>query len=364
MLLASSSLVAAEYNDKDSYVSFSWQSTDIVCAYTTDASRIKLFVKNVSADAHNATLTGYGWGLAFNTQYYGYAPYNTEYHSKSLPMTSLPISYMGQAQQGNASTAHLAAFDYMTTQTVSTSSACNLPYNHLGSIVRIECPMKSSETLASVSLSSGSDVFTIKANMNVTNNAVTATEKTDKLSLSLGEMQMTQGQTMVAYMMMSPVDLSSTSVDVTITTTDGKVATQTFSAPKMKPGKLYTIKMDAEFADIKDDDKPSGGEVLAKGNTVFNHPEEKDNPAESNSIVYPTASASDFALDTESNFKDNVLLGDANGDGKVNTTDAVVVINYYLGKTNKIEKRAADINKDGKINTTDAVGIINKYLGR
>lgn len=364
MLLASSSLVAAEYNDKDSYVSFSWQSTDIVCAYTTDASRIKLFVKNVSADAHNATLTGYGWGLAFNTQYYGYAPYNTEYHSKSLPMTSLPISYMGQAQQGNASTAHLAAFDYMTTQTVSTSSACNLPYNHLGSIVRIECPMKSSETLASVSLSSGSDVFTIKANMNVTNNAVTATEKTDKLSLSLGEMQMTQGQTMVAYMMMSPVDLSSTSVDVTITTTDGKVATQTFSAPKMKPGKLYTIKMDAEFADIKDDDKPSGGEVLAKGNTVFNHPEEKDNPAESNSIVYPTASASDFALDTESNFKDNVLLGDANGDGEVDPTDAVLVINYYLGRTTDIDKKAADMNNDGSIDPTDAVKIINKYLNK
>lgn len=60
----------------------------------------------------------------------------------------------------------------------------------------------------------------------------------------------------------------------------------------------------------------------------------------------------------------NTKLGDVNGDGSVNTTDAVLIINYYLGKTKEINKRAADVNSDGAVNTTDAVLIINKYLGK
>lgn len=59
-----------------------------------------------------------------------------------------------------------------------------------------------------------------------------------------------------------------------------------------------------------------------------------------------------------------VTRGDANRDGEVNTTDAVAVINYYLGKSTTIDKLASDMNDDESINTTDAVAIINKYLGK
>lgn len=59
------------------------------------------------------------------------------------------------------------------------------------------------------------------------------------------------------------------------------------------------------------------------------------------------------------------LLGDVNGDGVVNSTDAVAVINWYLGnKTQNFEEKAADINVDNEINSTDAIGIINIYLGK
>lgn len=60
----------------------------------------------------------------------------------------------------------------------------------------------------------------------------------------------------------------------------------------------------------------------------------------------------------------SVLLGDVNGDGIINTTDAIMVINYYLGKTNSIDERKADVNGDGIVNTTDAIAIINRYLNK
>jgi hypothetical protein len=60
-----------------------------------------------------------------------------------------------------------------------------------------------------------------------------------------------------------------------------------------------------------------------------------------------------------------VLLGDANGDGVVNISDAVLVVNYILGdRESDIIFENADINQDNEINVTDAVGIVNIILGQ
>ena len=61
----------------------------------------------------------------------------------------------------------------------------------------------------------------------------------------------------------------------------------------------------------------------------------------------------------------NVRLGDVNGDGTINITDAVGVVNYILGRPGTdFRILAADVNKDGTVNITDAVGIVNHILGR
>lgn len=56
--------------------------------------------------------------------------------------------------------------------------------------------------------------------------------------------------------------------------------------------------------------------------------------------------------------------GDVNGDGDIDTADAVLVINKYLGKTTTIDESKADMNSDNEIDTADAVLIINKYLNK
>lgn len=58
-----------------------------------------------------------------------------------------------------------------------------------------------------------------------------------------------------------------------------------------------------------------------------------------------------------------LLTGDANGDGNVDVTDAVTIINAYLSNSSSgINVSVADVNKDGVIDITDAVAIINIYL--
>lgn len=56
----------------------------------------------------------------------------------------------------------------------------------------------------------------------------------------------------------------------------------------------------------------------------------------------------------------NGILGDANGDGEVNISDAVAIANYVLG--NAFEGfffNAAHVNNDGKVTISDAVGVVN-----
>ena len=56
------------------------------------------------------------------------------------------------------------------------------------------------------------------------------------------------------------------------------------------------------------------------------------------------------------------ILGDTNGDGTVDVSDAVLLINHYLSGTEDIDMNVSDINKDGIIDITDIVGLINIYM--
>ena len=61
----------------------------------------------------------------------------------------------------------------------------------------------------------------------------------------------------------------------------------------------------------------------------------------------------------------NYVRGDVDSDGVVDLADAVLVINYYVGKPITIfNNYAADVDGDGVIDLADAVKIINYYVGK
>lgn len=59
----------------------------------------------------------------------------------------------------------------------------------------------------------------------------------------------------------------------------------------------------------------------------------------------------------------NVTKGDANGDGKVDMVDAILIVNHYLGKPDTyINALAADVNEDGKTDLVDAIATVKLYV--
>ena len=64
-------------------------------------------------------------------------------------------------------------------------------------------------------------------------------------------------------------------------------------------------------------------------------------------------------------FKNEFKLGDVNNDGNVNSTDALLVIEFSVGKRalTDNQKKAGDINSDGKVNSRDALLILQASTG-
>ena len=59
----------------------------------------------------------------------------------------------------------------------------------------------------------------------------------------------------------------------------------------------------------------------------------------------------------------NLIMGDVNGDGLVNITDVVCLVNYVLDSdASNINLEISDINGDGIINITDVVSLVNLIL--
>ena len=57
-----------------------------------------------------------------------------------------------------------------------------------------------------------------------------------------------------------------------------------------------------------------------------------------------------------------VKMGDANGDGMVNTSDATLILKKLAGENVALDEKQADANGDGKVNTSDATWILKSLV--
>lgn len=316
---------------------FSWQYDDPIALFTDEGVRIKFWA--INANGNNTQFDAYGWGLTQNSAFTAYSPYTKQ--SGTTPETALPMTYDGQKQLFNNNTTHLAAFDYMKTpRTMSTSSALNLQFQHLGSIIRFEIAMQQTQILTSLTLNTETPI-----------------------TLSLDKIRVSQGGVLQAYMMVPPFTVPEEGITLTITNVEGEVAEIQLGGTTVAAGKCYPVPLECPEFVAQTKAKPVVNN--AKGSVMpADHPM---TTATDDPILYPTAYAPNFEIDTEHPLalyvEKHKLLGDVNDDGRVMVNDAVLLINYYLkDEVAGLDKEVCDVNGDGVINVADAVAIVNIYL--
>ena len=241
-MLGCLSASAASYTfDINKGISFSWQYDDVIGVYTTKGTRIKHWALDVSDGGKAATFSSYGWSLVEKRKYYLYYPYNDSYFKNDTPITNLPITFDGQMQSGNNSLSHIATYDYMIGEGITDDNSADFKLNHLCSVIRIEYVSPKSAVYTNVALRTTDNVFCRTAEMNLETQSINPTGKDSYASLRLDRIEVEEGETLVAYLVVAPVDLTGWDVKLAIATEDGDEVKFDVQANELRAGKLYLL---------------------------------------------------------------------------------------------------------------------------
>ena len=241
-MLGCLSAYAASYTfDINKGISFSWQYDDVIGVYTTKGTRIKHWALDVSDGGKAATFSSYGWSLVEKRKYYLYYPYNDSYFKNDTPITNLPITFDGQMQSGNNSLSHIATYDYMIGEGITDDNSADFKLNHLCSVIRIEYVSPKSAVYTNVALRTTDNVFCRTAEMNLETQSINPTGKDSYASLRLDRIEVEEGETLVAYLVVAPLDLTGWDVKLAIATEDGDEVEFDVQANELRAGKLYLL---------------------------------------------------------------------------------------------------------------------------
>lgn len=266
-----------------------WNSKDVICTFTEAGSCLRMWQETLIGDGHSSSFTLNGWALVPTGKFIAVSPYSPAFSGENVKVSNLPVSYAAQEQTGNNNADHLTSTDFMAVTATPSNDALNFDFTHLGCIVRIACPVYETMTVDSVMVSTKSAVFVKDAVINGAEGTLTASTKDTVQVLRMKNVELADGDTLVAYVMMAPTNLKGQSLTVTVKTSVGDRVLKSKGA-NLLAGKCYVL--DA----VRDNIANVQSQARLRG--------ESDEVMAVN-ITSPTAKIHDFPLDN-----DNVLVLD------------------------------------------------------
>lgn len=263
-------------------VEVAWNADDVFGIYTPSSTSMKFKFSEFADDSHSASLYLPGWALVSGYAYTAYFPYNVENKLNKTPVTALPFNYDCQQQTTNNSLAHLAAYDFQSGQANAADDAAIFNMTHLGCILRIACYMPKRTIVTDVTLSGDAPLFASQVTADITNNLLSIVKTSKTVTLGMDNVIVQAEDSLVAYMMMAPIDLSGKELTLTINGTITRTAT--LKGTKLQPGKVYPISIGTMNYTSETVNANSAKSVMA-------------------SIDNPKANTNDFVIDEENVFE-------------------------------------------------------------
>lgn len=248
---------------------FQWVDGDALGIYPVGGDQVK-FPISAGDGANTAAFDGGAWKLRSEYQYAAYYPFSA--NNYTISEKSLPVSYTGQEQNGDGSTAHLGKYDYLAcaATTPDGSGGVDLTMKHLGAFVRLQLTMPKADTYSSVVLESDGAKFVTVGTFDLTaaTPAITPTKTSSTYTINLTNVSTTEkNQVITVYTIVAPANLSTSNIKVSVHGTDKTTYVQTV------PGKNFVARSAYNFAI---DNFPSG--TNASGEDVnWDEPEDPYN---------------------------------------------------------------------------------------
>lgn len=253
-----------------------WAEGDALGIYPIGGDQVKFPLSSGSASAF-AYFDGGAWKLRSGVQYAAYYPFSKDNYT--ISQTAIPVNYTGQTQNGNNTTSHLGAYDFLAcaASTPNANGEINLQMKHLGAILRFQLTMPKADSYKKVVLESSGACFVEKGRFDLTSAtpAVSPTAISDSYTINLTNVSTTKNnETITVYAMAAPAKTGN--MTVTVYSTDGwSKYSANVDSKEFVAGGACTITANLTLADhdYVDLDLPSGT-LWATCNVGADKPEE------------------------------------------------------------------------------------------
>lgn len=223
-----------------SQVDFVWSVKDSVGIFPDAGSQI-YFSMASGAGQVSAAFDGGGWALKKSSAYFSYFPFTPDFY---INKEALPLTYLGQRQQGNAqeNRADIGNYGYMVAKGVADEATGSLYFNYerIGDLFRVKIPVLPG-TYTSMTVRTDSDVLVQSGTYNAVDMGLTVDNPVyaDYLTLALDDVTFEQKGTLVAFIMMAPFDYLNHQLTFELVDSEGKVAVSSVRGKKFERGMTY-----------------------------------------------------------------------------------------------------------------------------
>ena len=246
----------------NSGVNFLWEEGDVVGIFPNTGDQVS-FAMDEGAGMQTATFNGGGWALKASSTYAAYYPHN--FYNRDL--TAIPVSYEGQRQDGNASTAHLGAYDFMAASvTTPSNGAVAFDMQHMGALVMLQTDLGEAKTLTNVALKGSTPAFVESGTIDLTamDPHITSTASTNIHNIPLDNFTVAYNETSTIYFMMAPANLDGETLEITLSDESGEYIKYEVAGKNFVAGTAYAYtltegeKFDTSITNAVDLGLPSG----------------------------------------------------------------------------------------------------------
>lgn len=228
--------------DPNNNYKITWASGDAIGIFPREGDQEPFVIPVEQVGQSTAAFDGGYWALKAGKTYNAYYPFSRENYASSDMKTKIPVTYLGQYQNGRECSVGSYDYTYSDWKESVGGASVSFSFHHLGSFLVLKLPIPANATYTSLTLNAGSAVIptTGTYDLTATKPAFVSKTKASSLSMQLNSFTGVAGENATFYMMVPPMDLSAETLTVTLST-GSTSCTYSIESKNISAARLYNL---------------------------------------------------------------------------------------------------------------------------